>query len=95
MKSEKSKLNSLGKKILLIALSSLFTSHLTGIENFPFSRTYTFPLFSMLTSFVLGSLIILIVELNLAYFERTYFKRKVSSELLRYYIFRSFILSYG
>ena len=80
--------NGLIKKGLFLLVTAFLANHLIEFDSFPLSNNYTFPLYSILTSLVIGSVILLLVELNFNYFESKFFKKEISTKTLT-----SFLLS--
>lgn len=74
---------------LLLMVIAIFVNHIGQPDSFPFGDSYTFPWFPILVSIILGGIIVLIVELNLAYFERRYFKHTVNMRNLLFFILSS------
>lgn len=82
LKKAKPNLPPWGQKVALLVTIAIVANHIAQPGSFPLGPSYRFPWFSILISFVLGGIILLITELNLAYFEKRYFKHAVNSRSL-------------
>jgi len=78
-----------GQKSLLLVTIAVIANHIWQEDSFPFGDTYTFPWHAILISLVLGGVILFIVELNLAYFEKKYFKHTVNTRTLLLFLLSS------
>lgn len=74
------------KKAGLLAAIAIIGNHIAQPGSFPFGDSYHFPGFAILTSFLLGGVILFIAELNLSYFEKRYFKKTVNSRSLLFFL---------
>ena len=70
------------KRGLLLMIIAFIANHLMEIDNFPLSASYKFPLFSILVSFITGSIVLLISDLNFNYFKKKYFREEINIRLL-------------
>ncbi|MDY8135516.1 LytTR family DNA-binding domain-containing protein [Aquimarina sp. 2201CG5-10] len=64
----------------------LVANHLSQSDHFPFNDSYDFPLFSILTSTVIGTLILIIADLNFKYFKEKHFVEKITPQNLIYFL---------
>lgn len=75
------KLNYLNHRIrrgFVLVIISLIANHLTENDNFPFNNSYNFPLVSIITSILTGTLILIIADSNFKYFKEKYFTHKIT-----------------
>lgn len=89
------------KNGLIIILLSVVVNHLTEPENFPLNESYSFPWLPVVSSIILGTIVISIAKFNFNYYKKTYFLKGMSLRiLLRYlsstlgYISILYLLSY-
>ena len=86
LKKAKLNLPPWGQKTALLAFIAIIGNHIAQPNSFPFGDSYHFPWFAILTSFLLGGIILFIAELNLSYFEKRYFKEAVNSRNLLFFL---------
>lgn len=67
---------------LILVLISLVLNHLTENENLLFSKSYSFPLSSTLISIAIGTIVLIIADLNFKHFKDTYFLKNITSKSL-------------
>jgi len=82
--------NGLIKKGLFLLITAFLANHLIEIDNFPLSKNYQFPLYSIFVSLVIGSIILLIAELNFNYFESKFFKKEINTKTLTSFLLSTF-----
>lgn len=82
--------NSWIQKGIILLIASFFANHLMEIDSFPFSDSYSFPLFSIFTSLVIGGIILIIADLNFKYFESKYFIKQINTSILIYFLLSTF-----
>lgn len=82
--------NGLIKKGLFLLITAFVANHLMEIDSFPLSENYEFPLYSILISLVIGSIILLIAELNFNYFESKVFKKEINTKTLTAFLLSTF-----
>lgn len=73
-----------------LVITALLANHLVEIDSFPFSKSYTFPLFAIFTSLLIGSFILFIAELNFRYFENKFFKQEIRTKTLTAFLLSTF-----
>ncbi len=71
---------------LSLLILSLIINHLTENNNFPFSDTYRFPLFSIIASIVIGTIVLIIADINFKYFKENYFNNKITSNNILHFL---------
>jgi hypothetical protein len=65
-----------------LVIISLVTNHLTENDNFTFNSSYSFPLFSIITSIIIGTLVLIIADLNFKHFKEKHFTYKIIPEII-------------
>ena len=74
------------RKIIVLILIAFLANHLTEFNNFPFHDSYTFPWFSILTTVILGSLVLIIAELAFLYFRKFIFAKAITTRVLTLFL---------
>ncbi|MEX0275267.1 MAG: LytTR family transcriptional regulator, partial [Flavobacteriaceae bacterium] len=83
------KSTSLIQKSLILCVLALIVNHLTDIDNFPFSSSYSFPAFSIMVTLLIGTLILLITELTFRWFKKNHFSNQLDIRLITYFFLTS------
>jgi len=76
---------SLLQKLGILLFIAFFANHLNGEDSFPLNDTYEFPLVSIAATIVIGSIKILIADLNFIKYKKRYFKDKVTEKSVFYF----------
>ena len=83
----KKQLRRRAKQFLILLIVALVANHLTNAEHFPLHESYRFPLYGILTSMFLGTVILIITELTYSYFLRHIFKENITLRLALHFLF--------
>ena len=78
-----------GKQLLILLIVALVGNHLTSAKHFPLHESYRFPLYGILTSMFLGTVILIITELTYSYFLRHIFKENITLRRVLRFLFTS------
>ena len=65
-----------------LLLLSLFINHIAQKDSFPFIDNYNFPLLSTILSIVIGTIVLIIADMNFKYFKEKHFQEKITVQLL-------------
>ena len=79
------KLNVINKRVKTgfgLLLLSLFINHIAQKDSFPFIDNYNFPLLSTIVSIVIGTIVLIIADINFKYFKEKHFQEKITVQLL-------------
>lgn len=71
----------------IIVLLSILVNHLFEQKNFPLNSHYEFPLLPIITSIIVGNIVLIIASLNFKYFRNKYFTKKIDTQLLLRFLF--------
>ncbi|WP_159025676.1 LytTR family DNA-binding domain-containing protein [Aquimarina sp. Aq78] len=74
---------------MILLIVALVGNHLTNAKHFPLHESYRFPLYGILTSMFLGTVILVITELTYSYFLRYIFKENITLRLALRFLFTS------
>ncbi|WP_160114716.1 LytTR family transcriptional regulator DNA-binding domain-containing protein [Aquimarina sp. AU474] len=74
---------------MILLIVALVGNHLTNAKHFPLHESYRFPLYGILTSMFLGTVILIITELTYSYFLRHIFKENITLRLALRFLFTS------
>ncbi len=85
----KKQLHRRGKQLLILLIVALVANHLTSAKHFPLHESYRFPLYGILTSMFLGTVILIITELTYSYFLRHIFKENITLRRALHFLFTS------
>ena len=85
----KKQLRRRGKQLLILFIVALVANHLTSAKHFPLHESYRFPLYGILTSMFLGTVILIITELTYSYFLRHIFKENITLRRALRFLFTS------
>lgn len=76
---------SLPQKLGILFLIALFINHLNGEERFPLNDDYEFPLVLIAATMLLGTIKILVSDLNFIKYKNHYFKAGVTEQSVGYF----------
>lgn len=85
----KKQLRRRGKQLLILLVIALVANHLTSAKHFPLHKSYHFPLYGILTSMFIGTVILIITEFTYRYFLRHIFKENITLRLALRFLFTS------
>lgn len=74
---------------LVMVLINIVINHLTQPEHFPLHESYQFPLLPISVSILIGSVFMIIIDVNFQYFKRKYFLEKVDTGSLSKFLLSS------
>ncbi|MDY8135419.1 LytTR family DNA-binding domain-containing protein [Aquimarina sp. 2201CG5-10] len=87
LKKKKEKRNFWVRNGFIIVILSIFINHLTEPENFPLNKSYEFPWLPIVSSIIVGSIVLIIASFNFKYFKNKYFTKKIDTQILVRFLF--------